>query len=53
MGKTLTRDQRKNSKFLRRDDERRRKEGQYSAEPKVRKAPPKPKWRPHSEIDPD
>lgn len=53
MGKTLNRDERKNSKYLRRDDERRRKESQYSGEPKVRKPAPKPKWRPHSETDPD
>lgn len=53
MGKTLNREQRKNSKYLRRDEERRRKEGQYSEKPEVRKQAPRPKWRPHSEIDPD
>lgn len=53
MGKTLNKDERKNSKYLRRDDERRRKERQYNAEPQVKKPQPKPKWRPHSEIDAD
>lgn len=54
MGKSLNRDERKNSKFLERDDNRRRKERQYNAEPEVKRNPkPKTKWRPHSEIDAD
>lgn len=53
MGKTLNRDERKNSKYLRRDDERRRKEGRFHEEPQVKKSAPKQKWRPHSEIDVD
>lgn len=53
MGKTLNREERKNSKYLRRDDERRRKEGRYKEETPARKPVPKPKWRPHSEIDAD
>lgn len=52
MGKSLNRDERKNSKYIRRDDERRRKEDRYNAEP-VKRVAPKPKWRPHSEIDAD
>lgn len=54
MGKTLTREQRKNSKYLRRDDERRRKESRYGQEEKeegVLRRKPKTKWRPHSEIN--
>lgn len=53
MGKSLNRDERKNSKYLRRDDERRRKENRYSEEPQAKKPAPRPKWRPHSEIDAD
>lgn len=54
MGKSLNRDERKNSKYIQRDDNRRRKERQYDAEPVKNPRPVrKPKWRPHSEIDAD
>lgn len=53
MGKTLNRDERKNSKYLRRDDERKRKERQYSTPLAPKKPTPRPKWKPHSEIDAD
>ena len=53
MGKSLNRDERKNSKYIRWDEERRRKEGRYNAEPQVKRTAPKKKWRPHSEIDAD
>lgn len=52
MGKSLNRDERKNSKFIQWDEERRRKENRY-VEPKVKNPVPKKKWRPHSEIDAD
>lgn len=54
MGKTFTREERKNNKYSRRDDARRRKmedlipQSHESPRPK-----PKKKWRPHSEIDAD
>lgn len=51
MGKTLTREQRKTSKYLRRDDDRRRKESQYHEKETALKPKPRQKWRPHSEID--
>lgn len=55
MGKSLNRDERKNSKYIQRDDNRRRKERQYAEEVPVRQnpRPKKTKWRPHSEIDAD
>lgn len=40
MGKTLTREERKNSKYIRWDEERRRKEDRY-AQPQVKKPAPK------------
>ncbi len=55
MGKSLNRDERKHSKYLERDDNRRRKERQYNAEPEVKQnpRPKKTKWRTHSKIDVD
>lgn len=53
MGKTLNRDERKNSKYLRRDDERKRKERQYSTPSAPKRPAPRPKRKPHSEIDAD
>ncbi len=53
MGKSLNRDERKNSKYIQWDEERRRKEGRYNAEPQVKRPTPRKKWRPHSEIDAD
>lgn len=53
MGKTLNRDERKNSKYLRRDDERKRKERQYGAPSAPKRPMPRPKWKQHSEIDAD
>lgn len=53
MGKTLSREQRKESKYVRREEGRKLKENQqYSAlasEPKPEKL--KAKWRPRSEIE--
>lgn len=53
MGKTLNRDQRKNSKYLSRDNSRKLKEQlQYSNfNEEAPKPKPKKKWQPRSEID--
>lgn len=53
MGKSLSREQRKTSKYTRREEGRKFKEiQQYSSLSTEPKPPaPKPKWRPRSEID--
>ena len=54
MGKTYTRDERKNNKFTRRDDARKRKYEDLMPQNETPSRPkPKKKWRPHSEIDAD
>lgn len=53
MGKSMTREERKSSKFIRRDNDRQRKAERYMSEDKPRREKPRPKWRPHSEIDAD
>lgn len=54
MGKSMTRDERKNSKYIRRDNDRQRKAERFSSEEdKPRREKPRQKWRPHSEIDAD
>lgn len=54
MGKSMNRDQRKNSKYISREVDRKLKEQQqYSTieDEKPDRPKPKKKWRPHSEID--
>lgn len=53
MGKSMTRDERKNSKYIRRDNDRQRKAERYMTEEKPQKPKPRQKWRPHSEVEPD
>ena len=54
MGKTLTRDQRKNSKYIQRNEDRRRKnESFYETVPEKPVTKPRKKWKPHSEIEAD
>lgn len=54
MGKSLNRDERKNSKYIRWDEERRRKEeNQFGKKAEPKRNPLRQKWRPHSEIDAD
>ena len=54
MGKTLTRDQRKNSKYIQRNEDRRRKNESFrDEEPKAPVTKVRKKWRPHSEIEAD
>lgn len=55
MGKSMTKDQRKNSKFISRDQSRKKK---YSDMMDTESIPvktykPKKKWKPHSEIEAD
>lgn len=51
MGKTFTRDQRKNNKYALREDARKRKFEDYEVADEKPRPKPKKKWRPHSEID--
>lgn len=52
MGKTLNRDERKNSKYISRDNARQRKADRYTtSDNKPRREKPRQKWRPHSEIE--
>ena len=53
MGKTFTRDQRKNNKYVHRDMKRKAKFDEYVKDEPRPKPKPKQKWRPHSETDAD
>lgn len=55
MGKTMTREQRKNSKYTQWDEERKRKNESFynTSEPVPKRDKPRKKWRPHSEIEAD
>lgn len=53
MGKTFTRDERKNNKYISRDEERELKQKNYSTESVPRREKPRQKWQPHSEIEID
>lgn len=53
MGKTFTRDQRKNNKYMQRDMKRKAKFDEYVKDEPRLKPKPKQKWRPHSETDVD
>lgn len=53
MGKTFTRDQRKNNKYMQRDMKRKAKFDEYVKDESRPKPKPKQKWRPHSETDAD
>ena len=55
MGKSLTKDQRKNSKYISRNLDRERKYNNMFEQPliPVKKEKPKQKWKPHSEIEVD
>lgn len=53
MGKTFTRDQRKNNKYVQRDIKRKAKFDEYVKDEPRPKPKPKQKWRPHSETDAD
>lgn len=53
MGKTLTKEQRKNSKYIEWDNARKRKNQDYLTDDAPKKEKPKKKWRPHSEVEAD
>ncbi|WIC39649.1 hypothetical protein [Phage Phass-1] len=53
MGKTFTRDQRKNNKYMQRDMKRKAKFDEYVKDEPRPKPKHKQKWRPHSETDVD
>ena len=53
MGKTFTRDQRKNNKYMQRDMKRKAKFDEYVKDEPRPKPKPKQKWRSHSETDAD
>ena len=53
MGKTFTRDQRKNNKYMQRDMKRKAKFDENVKDEPRPKPKPKQKWRPHSETDAD
>lgn len=52
MGKTLTCEQRKNNKYIDRDNARANKNREYTPRTE-KKEKPRQKWRPHSETDYD
>ena len=51
MGKTLNRDERKNSRYTDRDEKRAQKMKNFSIKEETKKPSQKQKWRPHSEIE--
>ena len=51
MGKSMTKEQRKNNKYIQRDMSRRNKYSDITEEPILEKQKPKKKWKPHSEIE--